>query len=51
MTSPALIEMPDEYDLAIAEREAQTGTINPVTALLEARIQILNFRQSYPEAA
>lgn len=51
MPTFTLIKTPDEYDLAIAEREAQADTIDPVTALIEARIQVIDYRQSYPEAA
>ncbi|MCX4778147.1 hypothetical protein [Streptomyces sp. NBC_01264] len=51
MPSSPLIETPDEYTLALAERETQTDTIDPVTALIEARIQVAEFRHSYLEAA
>lgn len=44
-------ETPDEYTLALAERETQTDIIDPITALLEARIQVVEFRQNYSEAA
>jgi hypothetical protein len=46
-----LIKTPDAYDLALAERDAQADTIDPVTALIEARIQVIDYRHSYPEAA
>lgn len=46
-----LIKTPDDFDLALAEREAQADTIDPVTALLEARVQVLDFRQNHLEAA
>lgn len=46
-----LFKTPDEYDLAVAEREAQADVIDATTALIEARIQVIDYRQSYPEAA
>lgn len=51
MPNLSLIKTPDEYDLAIAEREAQADVIDTTTALIEARIQVIDYRQSYPEAA
>lgn len=57
MSRFTLIKTPDEYDLAIAEREAQTDAIDAIdaidaaTALIEARIQVIDFRQNHPEAA
>lgn len=46
-----LHKTPDEYTLALAERDTQTDDLDPVTAHLEARIQVVEFRLSYPQAA
>ncbi|WP_405941598.1 hypothetical protein [Streptomyces sp. NBC_00207] len=46
-----LIKTPTEYDLALAEREAEADHLDPVTALIEARIQVVEFRQTQPQAA
>lgn len=51
MSRFTLIKTPDDFDLALAERQAQADTIDPTTALIEARIQVVEFRQSYPQAA
>ncbi|MFJ3839443.1 hypothetical protein ACIPY6_28605 [Streptomyces sp. NPDC090054] len=51
MPTFTLIKTPNAYDLALAERDMQADTLDPATALIEARIQVVEFRQAYPEAA
>jgi hypothetical protein len=46
-----LHKTPDEYTLALAERDTQTDDLDPVTAHLEARIQVVEFRQTYTAQA